>query len=137
MESAGQNKGSTFRVFLNLLSEPVPAEGKGIAGRATTSRKLRLLLVDDHADTRGVLSRLLVKCGHEVVTADSAAKALEILDSGRFDALISDIGLPDTSGYELVRQAKQRHPLTGNRAIRDLAWRKTFGAVWKRDSITT
>ena len=113
VESAGQDKGTTFRVFLDLLSEPVATEREGIDGRATSARKLRLLLVDDHADTRGVLSRLLLKCGHEVVTADSAARALEILDSGRFDALISDIGLPETSGYELVRQAKQRQTLKG------------------------
>lgn len=113
VESAGQNQGTTFRVFLDLLSEPISSEREGIDGRATTSRKLRLLVVDDHADTRGVLSRLLLKCGHEVVTADSAAKALEILDTGRFDALISDIGLPETSGYELVRRAKQRHTLKG------------------------
>lgn len=113
VESAGPNKGTTFRVFLDLLREPVAVQGKGTDGRGTTPRKLRLLLVDDHADTRGVLSRLLIKCGHEVMTADSAQKALEILDSERFDALISDIGLPETSGYELVRQAKQRHPLKG------------------------
>lgn len=113
VESAGQNKGTTFRVFLDLLSEPVAAQHEGIDRRATTSRKLRLLLVDDHADTRDVLSRLLIKCGHEVVTAGSAPKALEILDREKFDALISDIGLPETSGYELVRQAKQRHPLKG------------------------
>ncbi len=80
---------------------------------ATAPRSLRLLLVDDHADTRAVLSRLLTKSGHEVVTADSADKALKILDGGRFDALISDIGLPDCSGYELVREAKRRQPLKG------------------------
>ena len=113
VESAGQNKGTTFRVFLKVLREPARGERDRVDGRATSLRKLRLLLVDDHADTRGVLSRLLVKCGHDVVTADSAAKALEILDSDQFDALISDIGLPETSGYELVRQAKQRHPLKG------------------------
>jgi CheY-like chemotaxis protein len=74
---------------------------------------LRLLLVDDHDDTRGVLSRLLNKCGHEVVTADSAKNALRALDSTKFDALISDIGLPGTSGYELIHEAKQRQPLKG------------------------
>ncbi|HST30178.1 MAG TPA: ATP-binding protein [Chthoniobacterales bacterium] len=113
VESAGPNKGSTFRIFLDLLREPVPSSGDGASGVVATAKKLRLLLVDDHADTRGVLSRLLVKCGHEVMTADSAQKALEILDTGRFDALISDIGLPEVSGYELVRQAKRRQPLAG------------------------
>ena len=84
-----------------------------VSKSVTAAKSLRLLLVDDHADTREVLSRLLSKSGHEVVTADSADKALKILDGGRFDALISDIGLPDCSGYELVREAKRRQPLKG------------------------
>lgn len=113
VESAGQNKGSTFRVFLDVLREPVAPSREGASSIVMTAKKLRLLLVDDHADTRGVLSRLLAKSGHEVMTADSAQKALEILDTGPFDVLISDIGLPETSGYELVRRAKQRQPLTG------------------------
>lgn len=113
VESAGRNQGTTFRVFLDLLPEPVAARPDGTNRTVTPGKKLRLLLVDDHADTRGVLSRLLVKSGHDVMTADSVRKALEILDSGRFDALISDIGLPEASGYELIRQAKQRQPLAG------------------------
>jgi len=111
--SAGKDKGTTFRVFLDLLNEPVATSTDGNNRGVATSKKLRLLLVDDHADTRSVLSRLLKKCGHEVLTADSASRALEILDRGPFDALISDIGLPDTSGYELVREAKQRQSLKG------------------------
>ncbi len=113
VESAGQNKGTTFRIFLDLLREPVAVQGGGTNGLVTPVRTLRLLLVDDHADTRSVLSRLLVKSGHEVATADSAQKALEILDGRTFDALISDIGLPEMSGYELVRQAKQGQSLKG------------------------
>ncbi|HJT46178.1 MAG TPA: ATP-binding protein, partial [Chthoniobacterales bacterium] len=113
VESAGRNKGTTFRVFLDLLPGPVPASTDGANRTLTPGKALRLLLVDDHADTRGVLSRLLAKSGHEVKTADSVRKALEILDAARFDALISDIGLPGTSGYELIRRAKQLQPLTG------------------------
>jgi PAS domain S-box-containing protein len=113
VESVGKNKGATFRIFLNLLREPVSVPKDRAIGGVIVSKKLRLLLVDDHADTRGVLSRLLIKYGHEVVTADSAQTALEIMQGRRFDALISDIGLPDISGYELVREAKQRQPLKG------------------------
>ena len=113
VESAGRNKGTTFRVFLDILPESVPASSEGARHAVAPGKKMRLLLVDDHADTRGVLSRLLAKSGHDVVTADSAQKALEILDGRRFDALISDIGLPETSGYELMRQAKQRQELSG------------------------
>jgi PAS domain S-box-containing protein len=113
VESKGKNQGTTFRVFLELLLEPIEASADGTSRTMSASKKLRLLLVDDHSDTRIVLSRLLSKTGHEVVTADSAQSALEILNGHRFDALISDIGLPETSGYELVREAKRRQPLKG------------------------
>ncbi|HEY6071753.1 MAG TPA: ATP-binding protein [Chthoniobacterales bacterium] len=111
VKSAGKNKGTTFRVYLDLLREPVPLPADRTGSAAMPLKKLRLLLVDDHADTRSVLSRLLIKSGHDVVTADSARGALKILNGHRFDALISDIGLPGTSGYELIREAKQRQPL--------------------------
>jgi PAS domain S-box-containing protein len=111
VESAGQNRGTTFRVFLDLLHEPLAASADNTGAGATTSTRLRIILVDDHLDTRGVLSRLLTKCGHEVATADSVKRALEVLESRTFDTLISDIGLPDDSGYNLVREAKRRQPL--------------------------
>lgn len=111
VQSEGKDRGTTFRVFLHLLREPLVASTEETGGDLTTSRSLRLLLVDDHFDTRGVLSRLLTRCGHEVATADSAQGALKLLESGRFDALISDIGLPDGNGYNLVREAKRRQPL--------------------------
>ena len=113
VESAGKDQGTTFRVLLDALPKPVKAATEKVSKSVMAPKSLRLLLVDDHADTRAVLSRLLTKSGHEVVTADSADKALKILDGGRFDALISDIGLPDCSGYELVREAKRRQPLKG------------------------
>ena len=111
IHSEGRNRGTTFRVFLDLLREPVVASTDEAAGDAPPWRSLRLLLVDDHSDTRGVLSRLLSKCGHKIVTADSAQGALKLLENEQFDVLISDIGLPDDDGYDLVRQAKQRQPL--------------------------
>jgi PAS domain S-box-containing protein len=113
VQSEGKNLGSSFRVALDVVDAPVAVSTKANSGEAGTSRGLHVLIVDDHADTRRILSRLLSKYGHEVATVDSAQGALKLLDAGRFDALISDIGLPDSSGYELVRQAKQRQPLKG------------------------
>lgn len=113
VESAGKDQGTTFRIFLDALHKPVKAAAEKVSKSVTAPKSLRLLLVDDHADTRAVLWRLLTKSGHEVLTADSADQALKILDGGRFDVLISDIGLPDCSGYELVREAKRRQPLKG------------------------
>ena len=56
---------------------------------------------------------LLRKRGHKVATADSVGQALQLLDRARFDALISDIGLPDGTGCDLMRAAKERQGLRG------------------------
>jgi CheY-like chemotaxis protein len=111
MESAGKDRGTTFQVFLDPLRAPLVDANEEPNAEVTISKSLRLLFVDDHSDTRRVLSRLLSKCGHEVATADSAQGALKLLASDRFDALISDIGLPDGNGFDLVREAKRRQPL--------------------------
>jgi PAS domain S-box-containing protein len=113
VQSEGKNRGASFRVTLDVLQEPIVAPTQAAKGDLSIARSLRLLLVDDHADTRRILSRLLGKCGHEVATADSGQSALKLMETERFDVLISDIGLPDSSGYELVREAKRRQPVQG------------------------
>jgi len=113
VRSEGKNRGACFYVLLDVLREPIAAAPDATSGDLTIERSLRLLLVDDHADTRRILSRLLGKCGHEVSTADCGERALKLMETESFDAIVSDIGLPDTSGYELVREAKHRQPLQG------------------------
>jgi PAS domain S-box-containing protein len=113
VQSQGKNRGSSFQITLDTVSPPAAASANVNGRAAGTPRDLRVLIVDDDADTRRVLSRLLAKCGHTVETADSAQAALKFLDTARFDALISDIGLPDSSGYELVREVKRRQTLKG------------------------
>jgi PAS domain S-box-containing protein len=113
VRSEGKNRGACFYVLLDVLREPIVAAPKATSGDVVIERSMRLLLVDDHADTRRILSRLLGKCGHEVSTADCGESALKLMETERFDVIISDIGLPDTSGYELVREAKRRQPVQG------------------------
>ena len=113
VQSDGKNRGTSFKVMLDLLHGPLIASTDAVAGAVTEFKSLRVLIVDDHADTRHILARLLGKCGHEVSTVESMQGALKLLDAERFDALISDIGLPDGNGHELVREAKQRQPLKG------------------------
>src|SRR5713101_8608378 len=76
-------------------------------------RSLRILVVEDHADTLRVLARLLDHFGHEISVADGAHSALEIVESKEFDVVLSDIGLPDGSGYEVIAQAKRKQPIKG------------------------
>lgn len=113
VQSDGKGRGASFKVTLDVLREPIMAPAKASNGDFSIARSLRLLLVDDHADTRHILSRLLGKCGHQVSTADSGQSALKLMETESFDALISDIGLPDSSGYELVREVKRRQPMQG------------------------
>ncbi len=77
------------------------------------SRSLRILVVEDHADTLRVLARLLDHFGHEISLANGAQSALEMVESKEFDVVLSDIGLPDGSGYEVIAQAKRKQPVKG------------------------
>jgi CheY-like chemotaxis protein len=76
-------------------------------------KSLRILVVEDHADTLRVLARLLDHFGHEISVADGVQSALEIVESKEFDVVLSDIGLPDGSGYEVIAQAKRKQPIKG------------------------
>jgi CheY-like chemotaxis protein len=80
---------------------------------------VKILLVDDHEDTSKAMKRLLERVGYEVRTASSVAGAMESARRAPFDLLISDIGLPDGSGIELLRRLKERfgHGRTPLKAI--------------------
>ena len=73
-----------------------------------TIPKSQILIVEDNADTRRGLSRLLNRWGFEVSTAKSVETGRALVNAKRFDALFCDIGLPDGSGYTLVAEAKQK-----------------------------
>jgi signal transduction histidine kinase/CheY-like chemotaxis protein len=68
---------------------------------------LRLLVVDDEADSRGLLRVVLEQSGAAVTTADSAAEALKALQDSEFDVLVSDIGMPDEDGYMLIGRIRR------------------------------
>lgn len=73
---------------------------------------MRVLLVEDHTDTRSVFSLLLSRSGCQIVAAKNIREARTRLAEMRFDFLISDLNLPDGDGIELVREAKRIHDLT-------------------------
>jgi CheY-like chemotaxis protein len=67
---------------------------------------MRILLVEDHADAREVLTRLLELEGHQVTAAADGREGLAVISDFRPDAAVVDIGLPDMSGYDLARQLR-------------------------------
>ena len=101
--SDGLNRGARFVVHLPAAK---PAgQPNGESKHALSPREgLRLLVVEDHPDTLGTLTRLLTRCGYIVRTAACIAESLEVAREYEFDVLISDIGLPDGRGTELLDQ---------------------------------
>ncbi|HSK10370.1 MAG TPA: response regulator, partial [Vicinamibacterales bacterium] len=109
-QSEGRDMGSVFRVRLPLLrveprTAPVPAPSE--AGGAPVP-KLRILLVDDDSETMEMLGTILEMEGHEVRTAANVATALETAAQVTFDLLVSDLGLADGSGLDLMRALRAR-----------------------------
>jgi CheY-like chemotaxis protein len=83
-----------------------------IAGELTG---LRILVVDDQADARDLISRVLQECGADVTTAATANEALAITEALRPDVLVSDIGMPDADGFELLRRVRALRPNRGGK----------------------
>ncbi len=74
---------------------------------------MRLLLVEDHQDTQQMLARLLEHRGYIVRCAASVTAALTMLAREPIDILVSDIGLPDATGHELMRHVKRLYSIPG------------------------
>src|SRR5436853_7392471 len=91
------------------MSEEVAKTALDSKGPKHAPKPLRILLVEDHQDTRHTLSRLLTHFGHQISVAADRQSALHIMASQNFDVILCDIGLPDGSGYEVVSETKRRH----------------------------
>lgn len=113
--SEGPGRGTAFTLRLRSVEAPAPDPTPPAAGSLPPSGRdpLRVLLVEDHEDTCRVMARLLRHSGYRVTTANTVRQALAELESGEFDLLISDLGLPDGTGWELMRQISGKRPLKG------------------------
>ena len=113
-DSKGRNQGSTFIVTLPTVKKEVAgmpplelAHGNGTAAK-TAPNSLHILLVEDHEPTRRALAQLLTRRHHDVKMAGSVAEARELFGHNDFQLLISDIGLPDGSGFDLMKELHAR-----------------------------
>jgi PAS domain S-box-containing protein len=117
VRSPGENQGTTFTIALPLLAvDSEPARRNQAAPSADVMaledielpmlNKATILLVDDEADTRLLIQRILEDRGARVLTAASASEALAIIAGRDVDLLVSDIGMPGMDGYQLIGQVR-------------------------------
>jgi PAS domain S-box-containing protein len=116
-QSEGTGYGARFVVELPN-AQGTPAEGGGGSGGSNGAGKrvagpLRILVVEDHETTSLAMKKLLVAMGHQATTASTAAQAEAVWQRGQYDLLISDLGLPDASGHELMRRLRAHRPVRG------------------------
>ena len=120
VDSPGLGQGAAFRVMLPLLAvqsfevrpdagRPLPLAGllpPAVAVEALQLSGVRVLVVDDEADARALVKRLLEDRGARVRTAGSVVEAMELLRAETPEVLVSDIGMPEQDGYALIEQVR-------------------------------
>ena len=116
VQSEGEGKGATFTImlpFVGVISQkesesvnPIQSDDILSFDGLPSLHGLKVLVVDDEADTRELIGEVLKECGSEVITTRSAAEALVALEQHRPDILISDLGMPDEDGYSLIEKIR-------------------------------
>jgi PAS domain S-box-containing protein len=123
-ESEGEGKGATFTVRLPLSQKSKQkSQSNGNTASVTQAKLnneacedltgLKVLVVDDEADSLELIRVFLEHCGAKVATASSAAEALKQLSGAVPDVLISDIGMPETDGFDLIKKVREFEPECG------------------------
>jgi len=123
--SGGLNQGSTFSIHLPVAatrretqcqtrhpSAPMPM---ALKFEAADLSGVQVLVVDNEADARELIQRILQDCSAHVLTAPNAAEALQLLEQERPHVLLSDIGMPDVDGFELLRRVRVLEAKRGGR----------------------
>jgi CheY-like chemotaxis protein/anti-sigma regulatory factor (Ser/Thr protein kinase) len=119
VESGGKNQGSTFTVTLPLGAAEstdeiendgaIKPERDGLpAGFSRILEGMRILVVDDEADSRELVSAILTRCGGQVRSCETAAEALKTFRDWKPDVLVSDIGMPIEDGYSLIQKLRKQ-----------------------------
>src|SRR5437660_6851628 len=104
--SEGLNRGATFKLTIKTSALVAHDRAISLPVEGQPPKALRILLVDDHVDTCTVMGKLLTARGHKVTVAHDMKSALEKVEADGFEVLISDVGLPDGSGMELMAKSR-------------------------------
>lgn len=111
-ESAGVGKGATFIFTLPCVAQAA-LTSPPVASSSNKAVRRRILLVEDHATTAALMARLLRRRGHEVELAHTKADAIALGGAQEFDIVISDLGLPDGSGHEVMEALRSHSQVFG------------------------
>jgi CheY-like chemotaxis protein len=113
--SEGRGRGTTITILLPSATVPPVRHGVPAPQKPQPKAPQKILLVEDHEDSLRAMARLLRRLDHHVTTATSVGTALEAAAAEDFDLLISDVGLPDGTGLQLMKE------LLGRRAMKGIA----------------
>ena len=107
--SDGKNCGASFFLEIPLVADdPKPQKDQAPAHPRANPPKLRILLVEDHVDTARIIGMVLRRAGHTVTHAPDVATGIKLGTGNEYDLLLSDLGLPDASGLDLMRQLREQ-----------------------------
>jgi HAMP domain-containing protein/signal transduction histidine kinase/CheY-like chemotaxis protein len=112
-QSEGRNKGSKFTLVFPTREMAQAQVAPAVSPTSPQRHRLRILLVEDHEDTNRSLTNLLRRRGYHVHSALNFQSALELSEKEDFDVLVSDLGLPDGNGIDLMRTISSKRPLVG------------------------
>jgi len=112
-QSQGRNQGAKFLAFFPTCETSAAPAASHSPQSVSARRSVRLLLVEDHEDTKRSLTRMLRKRGYDVHSASDVRSALDVAMKTRFDVLVSDIGLPDGNGHDLLKTLREKHHIFG------------------------
>jgi two-component system NtrC family sensor kinase len=115
LEPIAEEGGASFLLRLPIVVAAAAEVGRESAPEPGAAPQARLLVVDDEADLAALMRDMLEGAGYEVATAESGAIALALLDTARFDAIVSDLRMPDMDGAGLWREVSARHPMLAQR----------------------
>lgn len=111
VQSEGRNQGSVFRFKLPITQAPESSEDRPMSEEVRDYSGHTVLVVEDHEDTRRVLSRALRRRGFGVTVAEGVESACEQFEHTRPDLVICDLGLPDGTGWDALRRLREFGPV--------------------------
>jgi PAS domain S-box-containing protein len=121
-------RGTTFEIYLPEAAPPFRA-AEACESRSTPDSS-RLLVIDDDLEILEILRDMLRLKGHRVVATDKGEEALQLLESEEFDLVLTDLGMPSVSGWDIAKRAKARNPQLP--VILITGW----GAQYEEDDLT-